>query len=253
MFNNLRVCLERNLTKYLLSILLILSFPFTGWFEPSVVLSFIQKNTLLPQQTGQGLDLIDSLTIDPMTARSLSRYGPIVRKYSDRYEMDWRLVLAVIRQESSFRHDAVSHRGAYGLMQIMPTTQAELTDKIGVEEAISPWNNIRAGVFHLRSLYRYFDESSGNDRTQLTLAAYNAGLGRIRDAQTVAEYLGHDPNSWSAVRDALPLLSKRYHTLHRQMWLEGKPRSGFFKNFRQTTTYVENVMQYYQEFKLALG
>jgi membrane-bound lytic murein transglycosylase F len=167
--------------------------------------------------------------------------------------MDWRLVLAVIRQESRFRHDAVSYKGAYGLMQIMPVTQAELTDKIGVEEATTPRNNIRAGVFHLRSLYRYFDEAVGDDRVQLTLAAYNAGLGRIRDAQAIAKYLGHDPSSWRDVKDALPLLSKRYYTLHRQIWPEGKPRSGYFRNHRQTTIYVENIMQFYSDYKLALN
>lgn len=167
--------------------------------------------------------------------------------------MDWRLVLAVIRQESRFRHDAVSYKGAYGLMQIMPVTQAELTDKIGVEEATTPRNNIRAGVFHLRSLYRYFDEAVGDDRVQLTLAAYNAGLGRIRDAQAIAKYLGHNPNSWRDVKDALPLLSKRYYTLHRQIWPEGKPRSGYFRNYRQTTMYVENIMQFYADYKLALN
>ena len=177
----------------------------------------------------------------------------MIRKYSDRYDMDWRLVLAVIKQESRFRHNAVSHKGAYGLMQIMPVTQAELTGKIGIDEATTPWNNIRAGVFHLRSLYRYFDQANELDRIQLSLAAYNAGLGRMRDAQSVAEYLGHNPNSWRDVRDALPLLSKHYSTLHRQIWSEGKPKGGFFRNYRQTTGYVDNIMQFYDEYKLALN
>jgi membrane-bound lytic murein transglycosylase F len=238
-------------TKYL--ILHIFVFLLAGCLEPSGSLTFIKKELLPSHSFEQVTDDAEGAIVDPLTKRSLQQYGSLIQRYSNRYKMDWRLVLAVIRQESRFRHDAISHRGAYGLMQIMPVTQAELADKIGVEEAKSPWNNIRAGVFHLRSLYRYFDEAQGDDRVQLTLAAYNAGLGRIRDAQAIAEYLGHNPNSWRDVKDALPLLSKRYYTLHRRIWEEGKPRSGYFRNYRQTTAYVENIMQYYADYKLALN
>lgn len=191
--------------------------------------------------------------LDAMTERSLVRYGPIVRRYADRYQMDWRLVLAVIRQESRFRPDALSYKGAYGLMQIMPVTQAELTDKLQVQELSSPYNNVRAGVFHLRSLYRYFDDASGEDRVKISLAAYNAGLGRIRDAQTVAIHFGENPNSWDVVKRILPLLSPKYQALHRQIWPGGVPSSRYLRNYRQTITYVEHIMQYYDEYKLALN
>ena len=224
-----------------------------GCFTPTTSLFLLQKSSLSREPSQSNPADVKQVSLDPLTARSLNRYGSLIRKYSDRYDMDWKLVLAVIRQESRFRHNAVSHRGAYGLMQLMPETQEELTDKIGVNEATTPWNNIRAGVFHLRSLHRYFDEASGEDRLQLSLAAYNAGLGRIRDAQTVAQYLGHDANSWKDVRDALPLLSKRHYTLHRQIWTGGKPKGGYLRSNRQTVGYVENIMQYYDEYKLALN
>lgn len=245
--------MDKKTTTYLLFILLLSIFPLIGCFKPSASLSFIKKTAFPEAFESQIPAEVENVELDPLTERSLKQYGSLIRNYSDRYQMDWRLVLAVIRQESRFRHDAVSHKGAYGLMQIMPVTQVELTDKIGVEEATTPRNNIRAGVFHLRSLYRYFDEAVGDDRVRLTLAAYNAGLGRIRDAQDIARYLGHNPNSWRDVKDALPLLSKRYYTLHRQIWPEGKPRSGYFRNFRQTTIYVENIMQFYGDYRLALN
>lgn len=245
--------MKKKTTTYLLFILLVLVLPFIGCFKPSASLSFIKKTALSETSDSRILSESEDVELDPLTEKSLKHYGSLIRDYSNHYQMDWRLVLAVIRQESRFRHDAVSYKGAYGLMQIMPVTQAELTDKIGVEEATTPRNNIRAGIFHLRSLYRYFDEAAGDDRVQLTLAAYNAGLGRIRDAQAIAKYLGHNPNSWRDVKDALPLLSKRYYTLHRQIWPEGKPRSGYFRNYRQTTIYVENIMQFYGDYKLALN
>jgi membrane-bound lytic murein transglycosylase F len=245
--------LNKPTNTYLLLISLFFVLLFTGCFKPSASLTFIKKAAIPEVSDSRVPSEPADIELDDLTEKSLLRYGPLIRHYSDRYQMDWRLVLAVIRQESGFQHDAVSHKGAYGLMQIMPVTQVELTDKIGVEEATSPRNNIRAGVFHLRSLYRYFDEAAGEDRVQLTLAAYNAGLGRIRDAQAIAKYLGLNPNTWRDVRDALPLLSRRYSTLHRQIWPEGKPRSGYFGNYRQTVNYVENIMQYYRDYKLALN
>jgi membrane-bound lytic murein transglycosylase F len=223
-----------------------------GCVEPNPGVKFATKEA--PElgvpttiETSAGLDELDIRTVE-----SLRRYGPIIQKYSYSYQVDWRLVLAVMKQESSFRAKAVSHKGAYGLMQIMPMTEAELTQKIGVKNARSPYNNIRAGIFHLKSLYRYFEDSVGDERVKLSLAAYNAGLNRIKDAQEIAQFMGDDPNTWKSVKDALPMLSKRYRTLHARVWENGVPRSGYFRDTKQTTQYVENIMQYYDGYQLAL-
>jgi membrane-bound lytic murein transglycosylase F len=223
-----------------------------GCFEPNPGVKFATKEA--PElgvpttiETSAGLD-----ELDLRTAESLRRYGPIIQKYAYSYQVDWRLVLAVMKQESSFRPKVVSHRGAYGLMQIMPVTEAELTQKIGVKNAKSPYNNIRAGIFHLKSLYRYFEDSQGDERVKLSLAAYNAGLNRIKDAQEIAQFMGDDPNTWKSVKDALPMLTKRYRTLHARVWEKGLPRSGYFRDTKQTTQYVENIMQYYDGYQLAL-
>lgn len=177
---------------------------------------------------------------------SESRYGRIVRRYSEQYGVDWALVLAVMNEESRFRHDAVSFRGAYGLMQIMPITQIELTEKLGVDEAISPKNNIKAGVFHLRRLYGTFSGSAYEDRLRLTLAAYNAGLGRVQDAQRIAAHLGNNPHDWVSVRDALQFLNKQSYTLHRQIWRDGHPQNGYFRDWKKTVKYVDNVLDQYE-------
>lgn len=223
-----------------------------GCVEPNQGTKFATKEvteTGLPNtlETSVGLD-----DLDLRTAASLKRYGPIIQKYAHAYQVDWRLVLAVMKQESSFRPRVVSYKGAYGLMQIMPVTAQELTEKIGVKNAKTPYNNIRAGIFHLKSLYRYFDDAKGDERIKLSLAAYNAGLNRIKDAQDIARFMGDDPNSWKSVKDALPMLSKRYRTLHARVWEGGVPRAGYFRDTRQTTQYVENIMQYYDGYQLAL-
>ncbi len=228
----------------------ILAVGVTGCIQPSTGLSFSQRSMVklnAPQaKPAEGEDA----SLDLAFEQSIQKYGPIIRKYSENYDLDWRLVLAVIRQESSFRPNARSRMGAYGLMQIMPGTQAELMRKLGVPEARSPYYNIKAGMYHLKSLYRYFEEAPGKDRRDLALAAYNAGLSRVRDAQEIVRYLGGDPNAWSEVREALKLLSSDNLTLHARVWPEGRPRGGTFRGWTETINYVENIEQYYEGYKL---
>jgi len=191
-------------------------------------------------------------SLDRRTESSVQRYGSMVRTYSNRYELDWRLVMAVMRHESRFAADAVSNRGAFGLMQIMPATQLELAGKLGVNETETPSNNIKAGAYHLQQLYRAIDASDEENHIRLTLAAYNAGLNRILDAQDVAAYLGDKPDKWESVKTALPLLSKRYQSLHRNIWQSGRPTAGYFTDWHQTIGYVESVMSYYSQYQVAL-
>ena len=191
-------------------------------------------------------------SVDQRTETSLQRYGATIQKYSNRYDLDWRLVLAVMRHESRFAADAVSNKGAFGLMQLMPATQVELAGKLGVNEAETPSNNIRAGAYHLQMLYRSIEANDEENHIRLTLAAYNAGLRRILDAQDVASYLGYDPASWESVKTMLPFLTKRYQALHRNIWTSGKPRAGYFTDWHQTIQYVESVMTHYEHYQVAL-
>jgi membrane-bound lytic murein transglycosylase F len=193
-----------------------------------------------------------TVNLDHRTEKSLQRYGETVKKYSFKYDLDWRLVMAVMRHESRFSAEAVSHRGAFGLMQIMPATQVELAGKLGVRETESPSNNIKAGVFHLQQLYRSVGGLDEDNHIRLTLAAYNSGLNRVLDAQDVAEYLGYNPQNWQSVKSVLPLLTKRYQTLHRNIWQSGKPRAGYFTDWKQTQAYVESIMSYYNQYQVAL-
>jgi len=243
-------------TEYLATVVLIGSFvflvAFTGCSEPLAGTSLIRKapdvDDSQPVSRGATLSSSPSRQVD----WAIDRYTPIVRRYSDQYGIDWLLVLAVMEQESKFDHDAVSHRGAYGLMQLMPITQIELTEKLGISETVTPRNNIRAGVYHLRGLYSSFAKAKREDRTRIALAAYNAGIGRIQDAQRIAAYLGNDPNKWDSIREALPLLTKNNYTLHWKIWEDGRPSSGYFRDWHQTIEYVDQVLDNFQEFNVAL-
>jgi soluble lytic murein transglycosylase-like protein len=93
-----------------------------------------------------------------------------VADHAARHALDPDLVRAVIRVESGWNPRAVSRKGALGLMQLMPATAAEY----GVADPFNPEENIRAGVAYLRRLIDRFD-----GRTELALAAYNAGPGAV--------------------------------------------------------------------------
>jgi soluble lytic murein transglycosylase-like protein len=91
--------------------------------------------------------------------------------YAKRYRLDPRLLRAVIKVESGFKQDAVSRKGAVGLMQLTPATAKALH----VVDVHDPVQNIRGGAKQLRHLLNRYD-----DNLPLALAAYNAGVNRIK-------------------------------------------------------------------------
>ncbi len=173
----------------------------------------------------------------------------MVVKYSLKYRIDYRLILAMIKQESRFDDGAISYRGAQGLMQIMPVTYSEISEEIGIQDPFLPHENLNAGVYYVAKLSELFKDVKGDDNISLMLAAYNAGPSRIYDAQELAAYLGEDPYSWSSIRNILPLLSKRYYSLHHAAWNTSRPPNGYYGSARQTIRYVENIMKTYHAYR----
>lgn len=96
-----------------------------------------------------------------------------------RHGLDPGLVLAVVSVESAFRPEAVSRKGAQGLMQLMPATAASL----GVKDAFDPVENLDGGSRHLGSLLTLY----GGDLVN-ALAAYNAGAGAVARHRGVPPY-----------------------------------------------------------------
>ena len=123
-----------------------------------------------------GDDLFDptspeALRPSPTTELSLipAAFRETVRELSARYSLSPALIEALVWQESRWRHNAVSHKGARGLTQLMPSTAREL----GVDPD-DPHANLEGGARYLRA---QLDRFEGN--LQLALAAYNAGPNRV--------------------------------------------------------------------------
>lgn len=169
-------------------------------------------------------------------------------EYSGLYDVDYRLILAMARHESRFDRSAVSPRGAEGLLQIMPATGRELRRELDLEDLSHPSRHLRAGIYYFAKLNGLFSSAAPGDRIRLALAAYNAGPSRIYDAQELAAWLGDHPDDWEGVRHVLPLLSRRYTSLHEHVWGGERPPHGHFSGWRETVRYVDRVMASYAEY-----
>lgn len=214
-------------------------------YTPPRSVGFIERQDIKSHQQGRtSVQILNTLRSEI----SLEIFNN-VKRYSDEFGIDYRLVLAVIKHESQFNPDATSSRGAEGLMQLMPVTHAEIVEKLDNTDTVQEGNNIRNGIYYLSRLFDLFSGDNSEDRLCLTLAAYNAGPSRIYNAQELAAYLGENPNDWSVIEKIMPLLSKRYYSLHQMVWITGKPPSGSFGSWRQTIAYVQNIQKTYQEFK----
>lgn len=144
------------------------------------------------------------------------KYESEVTAYAAKYDLDEKLVYAVICAESGFRADAVSSAGARGLMQLMPSTATWLVEKYGLEvdgeNLFDPETNIQIGCCYLRYLYDKFES------TQLVLAAYNGGEGNVSKWLEKPEY-SQDGKSLTKIP------------------------------FKETANYVKKVSGYYELYK----
>lgn len=162
----------------------------------------------------------------------LPKYKKFIKTAADKYNFDWRLIAAQMYQESHMNPWAKSHSGAYGLMQLLPSTARSL----GVQNIFDPEENIIAGTRQLKKLYDFFDRAKGHNRLAIALATYNVGQGHMLDARNIARKRGEDPNEWRVISKTLPLLrKKKYYKDSIYGYCRGD----------EPVKYVQNIMMYY--------
>jgi soluble lytic murein transglycosylase len=159
---------------------------------------------------------------DDLRVRFPTEHKDAIFKTAKETGMDPLLLFAVTRQESAFAVDAKSSAGAVGLMQLLPSTAAQVAQKNGIKFAandlIDPAKNVALGARYLKYLMGSFDSNR-----MLMASAYNAGPSRAR--------------RWQSPSEAL---------LPSDVWVEVIP-------FRETRGYVQNILTYSVIYGYRLG
>ncbi|MBT8058811.1 MAG: membrane-bound lytic murein transglycosylase MltF, partial [Gammaproteobacteria bacterium] len=164
----------------------------------------------------------------------LPRLLPVFQETADAHGMDWRLLAAIGYQESHWDPDASSYTGVRGIMMLTRRTARQL----GVTDRLDPAQSIEGGArYFLRLRKRIPPRIAEPDRTWMTLAAYNMGMGHLEDARVLTQRQGGNPDLWIDVNKRLELLSqeKYYRTL----------RFGYARGF-EAKQYVKNIRSYYE-------
>ncbi|MFN8625511.1 MAG: transglycosylase SLT domain-containing protein [Candidatus Binatia bacterium] len=183
---------------------------------------------------------LSELTAAPPHVRlaiTISPYDRLIAHHAEAEGFDWRLVAALIFEESGFNPFSRSDKGAVGLMQVRPIA----AESVGAAHFELPADNVQAGVRYLRQLDDMFQGVTGRERLPVVLAAYNIGPGHVRDAQTLARRFGYDPNRWeSALELMLPLLEEPS--------LYAPLPNGYAKG-RETVAYVQRILDRYERYR----
>ena len=170
----------------------------------------------------------------------ISPYDSLIKGYSDSAGLDWRLVAAVIYHESKFDNDVRSHRGATGLMQMMPST----AEWLGAGDISDPIEGVRVGTLYLKRIHNAYRNHTDDpvERLKFALAAYNAGVGRIQDCIKDAAIRGVDSSSWDNIVMLIPEMNSD------EILELDAIKFGKFKA-TETIAYVDNVLNKYEQYK----
>jgi len=181
-------------------------------------------------------DYVDPKKFHKRIQTRLPKYLDLIKKTARSYGFDWRLIAAVIYQESHFNPKARSHTGVKGLMQVTLTTAKEM----GITNRLDPAQSVQAGVKYLKKIADRWEEVPDEERLTFALASYNIGYGHVRDAQKLAESKGLDPDRWESLKETLPLLRiKKYY----------KQTTYGYARGTEPVRYIQRIRTYYDILK----
>ncbi|WP_372643091.1 transporter substrate-binding domain-containing protein [Ancylomarina sp.] len=171
----------------------------------------------------------------------ISEYDDLIKINSKIIDWDWRLLSALVSQESHFDPKAKSWVGAFGLMQLMPETAF----RYDVDEDSKPEENLKAGAKHLKYLSRRLDKIllDKTDKLKFLLASYNVGLGHILDARRLAEKNGQNPDLWQGSVD--------YYLLNKskpEFYKDPVVRYGYCRG-KEPYNYVKKILLIYDHYQ----
>jgi membrane-bound lytic murein transglycosylase F len=175
---------------------------------------------------------VESRRFEELTASRLPLYRSLFEQAAAETGLDWRLLAAIAYQESQWDPTAQSPNGASGLMMLTAATAQSL----GVADRANARQNILAGAkYFVQVLEKIPDRIPEPDRTWFAVAAYNVGFGHLEDARVLTQMRGKNPDSWSDVRQQLPLLAD-------EQWYE-RVKRGFCRGW-EPVQYVERIQRF---------
>lgn len=210
------------------------------WWNPQLKTLYLAAEQARQNPTNR----IRRHTHPEMLSRSkgtISAYDALFIRHAQVIGWDWRLLAAQCYQESAFDSNAVSWAGAQGLMQLMPST----AEQVGISqmELLTPNKNIEAAVKYLARLQTTFsDISHRSERIRFMLAAYNGGVGHIRDAMMLAVEDGLSAQSWNNVSPYILRLEQPRYYRH------PKVKFGYLRG-NETVDYVNQIMQRWADYR----
>jgi len=141
----------------------------------------LEYQVALVKTRGSVRDYFDTRRVN-LSPRELKAISESILKVSDKYQISPQMIIALIETESSFDKNAISEKGAVGLMQLLPSTAADVARDLKIEWEGAhllhdPELNIEMGAFYLNQLIERFDDMD------LALAAYNMGPGRVEQIE----------------------------------------------------------------------
>jgi len=173
----------------------------------------------------------------------LSAYDADIKHTAAKIGWDWRLLAALIYQESRFRADLESDKGAFGLMQLMPSVMR----RYGIDYDSSPVQQLEAGGKLIKYLDKALSKSvaDSTERVKFVLASYNAGLGHVLDAQRLARKFGKSPDVWDDNVD--------YYILNKSKYLSDTCCKFGYLRGGETYRFVADIMERYQNYCVLMG
>ncbi|HMU98913.1 MAG TPA: transglycosylase SLT domain-containing protein [Chitinophagales bacterium] len=172
-----------------------------------------------------------------LTKGQISLYDNIIQYFAKSINWDWRLVAALMYQESKFDPNATSWAGAKGLMQLMPGTARQMGLHTGLYQ---PEQNIQAGTKYLQYLEQFWKEVPDfTQRIKFILASYNAGVGHIQDAARLAKKYGYSETEWDGNVEYFILYKSNPRFYNDRVVKYGYARGS------ETFNYVRNIIKKY--------
>ena len=186
-------------------------------------------------------DYVDTRTFLRRIRTVLPKYQNTFIEVAKKYDMSWTLLAAQSYQESHWNPRARSPTGVRGMMMLTLNTANDLN----IKSRLNPSSSILGGAYYLDNLRKRLPDSvTEPDRTWMALAAYNVGMGHLRDARALAKHMNKDPDSWQDVKEVLPLLShSKYYKYLKHGYARGWEPVRYVKSIRDYQDMLEKVMK----------